>query len=343
MVREMPRNRSPSLVSEFCALLIACLVPLPVAAQSALPPVVERAGRIFQAQAQVRPGDAFLAWAAFAKPPASVTAEIIDGRGRVLVAARTFAAGALVSPIDTYSRRLHGILAPIPKDAAGGAYTLVVRASGERFEMRRSFGIERRDFAQETIQLNQANTDLRTVADPRKVDEAKILLELLARSDASGLFLDGLEFALPVEGFVKTSGFGDVRTYTYAGGETDSSIHAGLDMAVPTGTPVLACACGRVVFAAQRIVTGKTLVVEHLPGLYSEYMHLSEIEIEVGLVVERGMRLGTAGSTGLSTGPHLHWELRAAGVAVDPEPWLQYAPLDKELAVDMMNALIEGR
>ncbi|MDP3179617.1 MAG: M23 family metallopeptidase [Spirochaetaceae bacterium] len=339
----MPRNRSLSLVAGLCAILSACLVPLPVVAQPALPLVGERAGRIFQAPAQVRPGDAFLAWAAFAKPPASVTAEIIDGRGRVLAAARTFAAGALVTQIETYSRRLHGILAPIPKDAAGGAYTLVVRASGERFEMRRAFVIERRDFVQETIQLNQANTDLRTVADPKKVEEAKTLFELLERSDASALFLDGLEFASPVEGFVKTSGFGDARTYAYAGGETASSVHAGVDLAVPTGTPVLVCARGRVVFAAQRIVTGNTLVVEHLPGLYSEYMHLSEIEAEVGLVVERGMRIGAAGSTGLSTGPHLHWELRAAGIAVDPEPWLQCAPLDKELAVDMMNALIEGR
>jgi len=95
--------------------------------------------------------------------------------------------------------------------------------------------------------------------------------------------------------------------------------------------------------AADRIVTGKTVVVEHVPGLFSLYMHLSSISVAEGQVVERGASLGLSGSTGLSTGPHLHWEVRAAGQAVDPEYWLSRPPLDKDRAAAIIASLIEGR
>ena len=82
---------------------------------------------------------------------------------------------------------------------------------------------------------------------------------------------------------------------------------------------VVAAGAGTVVMARFRIITGLTVVIEHLPAVYSLYYHLSRLNVAVGERVEPGTALGTVGSTGLATGPHLHWEVRAAGVAVDPD------------------------
>ena len=71
--------------------------------------------------------------------------------------------------------------------------------------------------------------------------------------------------------------------------------------------------------ARSRIVTGDTVVIEHLPGVYSLYYHLDEIFVEEGEEIAVEALIGTVGSTGLATGPHLHWEIRVAGVPVSPE------------------------
>ena len=107
-------------------------------------------------------------------------------------------------------------------------------------------------------------------------------------------------------------------------------------------TPVRACERGKVVLAADREVTGKTVVIEHLPGLYSLYFHLSSFAVAEGQIVERGQVIALSGSTGLATGPHLHWELRANGDAVDPGYWLGATLLDKDAIKAKIMRLIEG-
>jgi len=84
----------------------------------------------------------------------------------------------------------------------------------------------------------------------------------------------------------------------------------------------MAPASGRVVFSGMRIVTGYTMVIEHLPGLYSILMHLSKGVAPVGALVKGGDVVAYSGFTGFATGPHLHWEMRAAGVPVDPDFFL---------------------
>jgi murein DD-endopeptidase MepM/ murein hydrolase activator NlpD len=161
--------------------------------------------------------------------------------------------------------------------------------------------------------------------------------------DDSAVFAEAPPFSFPVEGGWRSSGFGEVRRYLHPNGSSERSVHAGIDWAVVAGTAVRACARGRVVIATDREVTGKTVMIEHLPGLYSMYFHLSSIEVEEGAIIERGARISLSGSTGLSTGPHLHWELRARGAAVDPEYWLGVPLLDKEAVTAIMSGLIEGR
>ena len=127
-----------------------------------------------------------------------------------------------------------------------------------------------------------------------------------------------------------TSYFGDRRTYAYTNGKSSTSIHHGNDYGVPTGTPINSCAAGRVVMAEDRISTGYSVVIEHLPGLYSLYYHLSELLVKEGDMIKQGELIGKSGATGLATGPHLHWEMRLNGASVRPEFFLSNFTFEQE-------------
>jgi murein DD-endopeptidase MepM/ murein hydrolase activator NlpD len=98
--------------------------------------------------------------------------------------------------------------------------------------------------------------------------------------------------------------------------------HGGLDIAAPLGAPVVAPAAGRVVYAGPLAIRGNFIAIDHGLGLLSTYFHLSAIEVAAGERVEPGQRIGRIGSTGLSSGPHLHWETRIGGTPVEPRAWL---------------------
>jgi len=128
-------------------------------------------------------------------------------------------------------------------------------------------------------------------------------------------------FALPVKGAI-TSRFGARRAYD---GGPATGYHEGVDFRAAEGTPVRAAAAGRVALAEALTVRGQAVVLDHGLGVMSGYYHLSEIAVQAGQEVERGDLIGRAGSTGLSTGAHLHWEMRVHGVFVDPLQWTRQA------------------
>ena len=197
------------------------------------------------------------------------------------------------------------------------------------------FVIENRKFYSETIPLNPTNTNLRTVPDPQKTFESQMLWSILSRT-GKDIYSDGL-FTLPVSSTRRTSDFGSRRIYEYSNGKTDTTIHAGVDIGVPTGTPVMACGTGRVVLARERIVTGNTVVLEHMPGVYSLYYHMDSFAVREGPVVAGETLLGLSGSTGLATGPHLHWEIRVSGENADPDAFLSRPLLDKQYIIDKLG------
>jgi murein DD-endopeptidase MepM/ murein hydrolase activator NlpD len=237
--------------------------------------------------------------------------------------------------------RLYGALIALPLDLPDRRQRLLVKAGGRAYES--SLLVLGRRFSAEDIPLDEAMSRLRTGIDPKKEEEARILAEITGRVDPQAQYLDEDGFSLPVPRFRRSAAFGDRRRYLYAIGGSDSVVHGGIDLALPAGSPVFAAGRGRVVFAESRIVTGLTVVIEHLPGLFSLYMHLSSIDVAIGAIVRRGARIGAVGSTGLSTGPHLHWEIRALGLSVDPERYLGRPPLDKSRVLTTIRALIEGR
>ncbi len=115
------------------------------------------------------------------------------------------------------------------------------------------------------------------------------------------------------------STFGNRRSYN---GSPYIYFHTGLDFCGGVGTEILAPAIGKVVFAGPLTVRGNATLIDHGWGIYTGYMHQSEIMVQVGDIVEPGQVIGLVGGTGRVTGPHLHWEVWAGGVQVDPMIWL---------------------
>ena len=120
-------------------------------------------------------------------------------------------------------------------------------------------------------------------------------------------------FIQPVEGKFGT-GYGDTR---FLNGK-ESYKHSGIDISATTGTPIMASNTGRVALAMELIVTGNTVIIDHGCNLYSSYCHLDSLSVKVGDTVKKGEVIGTVGSTGFSTGPHLHWSMTLNGKYVDP-------------------------
>lgn len=88
------------------------------------------------------------------------------------------------------------------------------------------------------------------------------------------------------------------------------------------GTEIFAPAAGKVILAGRQVVRGNATVIDHGWGVYTAYVHQSEIFVEPGDIIEPGQLIGLGGEKGRVTGPQLHWEVWAGGVQVDPVDWL---------------------
>lgn len=113
----------------------------------------------------------------------------------------------------------------------------------------------------------------------------------------------------------KSSYFGEIRPYELGG-------HRGNDYAAPTGTPTYAAAAGTVVIAGYSSSAGNWVVINHGNGLVTKYMHHSSLCVYAGQTVAKGQQIGAVGSTGQSTGPHLHFQVELNGVPVNPDLYL---------------------
>ncbi|MBO9517747.1 MAG: M23 family metallopeptidase [Porphyrobacter sp.] len=123
---------------------------------------------------------------------------------------------------------------------------------------------------------------------------------------------------MPVSGVTMTSDYG-MRVHPVLGGRRN---HKGIDLAGPMGTPVYATADG-VVSRAERFSSyGNYIQIEHGGELQTRYAHLSGYAVAAGEQVTKGQLIGYIGTTGRSTGPHLHYEVRVSGEAVDPRPYM---------------------
>ena len=199
---------------------------------------------------------------------------------------------------------------------------IISTGDAQKKEITLPFSIQKKQFVSERIVLDARNTGIRKDVSPeRRAQSEKLnkILETVIPQDVYTL----KPFTIPVDSKRITSGFGDRRVFEYTDKKTSTSLHYGIDYGVPTGTPVKACAEGKVVLAENRISTGWSVVIEHLPGLYSLYYHMDSLGVHEGQYVKQGERIGLSGATGLATGPHLHWEIRLNMEAVNPEFFLK--------------------
>ena len=101
------------------------------------------------------------------------------------------------------------------------------------------------------------------------------------------------------------------------------SLHTGLDIRVPLGEPIKATNAGRVALASGLYLGGKTVIIDHGLGVFTTYGHMSELLVKRGEAVKKGQPIGLCGTTGRSTGPHLHWSVKIFDARIDPEAMLR--------------------
>lgn len=140
----------------------------------------------------------------------------------------------------------------------------------------------------------------------------------LDRLREARLAMDGVPIHQPVDSLRISSDFGG-RKDPFTG---QSAFHSGIDFPAPSGTPVRSAGRGVVIFVGWKGDYGNTVEISHASGLVSRYPHLSKALVQEGDWIEADMEIALVGSTGRSTGPHLHFELRDKNGAVDPAPYL---------------------
>jgi murein DD-endopeptidase MepM/ murein hydrolase activator NlpD len=163
---------------------------------------------------------------------------------------------------------------------------------------------------------------LSTEADGSLDPRFQRLGQSLARMEALQHSLDSIPQAMPASFQYISSGFG-YRADPFDGG---ADFHPGLDFKGPYGAPIYAAAQGRVSFVGQRSGYGNCVEIDHGNGLVTRYAHMSGFRTRIGTEVRAGDQIGLIGSTGRSTGPHLHFEVRINDRPVNPRPFLEVAP-----------------
>jgi murein DD-endopeptidase MepM/ murein hydrolase activator NlpD len=153
---------------------------------------------------------------------------------------------------------------------------------------------------------------LRALAEAEEAESARIAAEL--SGGGSGIYTGSMAWPVP-SSYRVTSPFGP-RICPFHGRE----LHPGIDIGAPSGSPIVAAGAGRVTYAGGRGSYGNVVMIDHGNGVVTLYAHqrTGGIKVGVGQSVDKGQRIGTVGSTGNSTGPHLHWEVRVNGAAKNP-------------------------
>lgn len=164
--------------------------------------------------------------------------------------------------------------------------------------------------------INTSSKELKKLQEAQKKQEAEIAAierAILARRNSGRILSGGLIWPCPDSKRI-TSNFGSRKSPTKGA----SSYHEGIDIGAPTGTKVIAAASGEVVISKYSYSGGNYIMIDHGSGIFTVYMHLSKRSCDVGTEVKQGQKIGEVGSTGYSTGPHLHFGIRKNGKYVNP-------------------------
>ena len=195
-----------------------------------------------------------------------------------------------------------------------GTYPLSVtveRTGGLREELHKDIVVEAREFPSTKLWVKPDFAVPPKAVEERIAREAELVAAVYAR--ISPHWLGRGDFALPHDGKAFPN-FGQRRIYN----NKPRSTHGGVDIAAPMGSPIRAANSGRVVLASDLYLSGRTVIIDHGLGVFSSYGHMSKVLVKRGEDVRKGDVIGKAGSTGRSTGPHLHWAVRIRDARIDP-------------------------
>lgn len=227
------------------------------------------------------------------------------------------------APLDVITRQV--ALLPVPALLEPASYPLTITyttRAGAPVSRLLSVNVVDGGYDTQTISVPSDRTDL-LAAENVRAEEAKVAAVL-------SVFTPDLvlrqPFVQPIGVENPTSSPFGTRRYYDSGPNSYWGYHAGQDFSAAAGVPALAPAAGIVVLAEPLTVRGNAVILDHGRGVFTGYWHLSEINVTPGQVVNAGDLLGLVGNTGLSTGAHLHWEMRIYGIAVDPLQFLNEAP-----------------
>jgi murein DD-endopeptidase MepM/ murein hydrolase activator NlpD len=205
-----------------------------------------------------------------------------------------------------------------------GTYPLdvtVVRPGGATEHLRRDLALGAKEFRVRKLQVPQEFVKPPTPEIEERVRrEAELVAWVYSHGTAEWLGKDNFSAPLAAAPFPN---FGERRVYN----GVPLSFHTGLDFSAPAGDPVAAANAGQVAMASHLYFGGKTVILDHGQGVFTSYGHMSKLLVRRGDLVRKGTVIGLIGSTGRSTGPHLHWSVRIGGARVDPRSLLAL-PLD---------------
>jgi len=206
-------------------------------------------------------------------------------------------------------------LAGFPSWSALGPLNLVLEGKsvlGEVVQVSETLTVTYTQFPTEVVDIP---SDREFLLDAAIIWAERQRLENIYARFSPGKLWDDV-FGYPLQVITVTSVYGAIRQY-----DTGPGYHAGVDLDGELGDPVIAVADGLVVLAEPLQVRGSAVIVDHGLGVYSNYFHMSELALQEGETVSKGQIIGEMGSTGLSTGTHLHWEIRVGSIAVNPFAW----------------------
>ncbi len=213
----------------------------------------------------------------------------------------------------------------IDLDVKPGPFPLDILAEkldGTLEDTRRDVIISGKTFPSQKIWVAQEFVTPSRTATERIGREAEIVALVYASSDPEWLGDGGFIAPHPAKAWPN---FGQRRLTN----NVLSSVHGGVDLQVPWGEPIRAVNRGRVVLASPLYLSGNSVIIDHGLGTFSFYGHLSKLLVHRGDMVDKGAIIGECGSTGRSTGPHLHWSIRVGDSRVDPFAMLAF-PLGRD-------------
>jgi murein DD-endopeptidase MepM/ murein hydrolase activator NlpD len=205
---------------------------------------------------------------------------------------------------------------PINYWTEAGDYTLNVKWVGSETDFDIPIEIKSKKFDIQYLYVDE-EIEQSTRSDEAYEEFALYMNPARETSQNEPLF-DGV-FLQPVEGRISTE-FG---MYRYVNDSMTSYRHSGIDIAIDRGTPIQATNNGVVALSQKLILTGNTIVIDHGLGIFSVYFHMDSLSVEKGERVEKGEIIGAVGSTGFSTGPHLHWTMSYYKTNLDPYQFME--------------------